>query len=510
MIRQLALSLMIGLILASAISPAFGDHLTFRGDAQRTGNVSGTGPSSPDLLWSEKLTPTGYIGGSASICDGRVYVSSWPDMSYKGEQGIGCLDAEDGSILWLNPIGGKGGASTPAICDGRVFVGCWMGDLYCLDASTGDTIWNRTLEDDPQWWGVASSPLVIEDKIFVTSFSDGTLHALDFDGDELWNLSTGNIDQYTSPAGDDDKIYFAGGDPALYCVDRSSFDILWKFATNDDPITSTPAVKDGRVYFAARDNLYAVDTTSGEKLWNQPLKGTISSPAISFDRIYIGTSEKTLNCYSASDGTLRWSVEVNGPVVSSPLVTEERVYFGTNTGKGTVYALDATTGDLVWTYLVGEYIMSAPSFSDGILYIGTDDGCIYAFGKEPFKVIFECEVLLDDGSFNLSADSGEEYSIKNRTALGSLKVASEYGQFNFTVDDSLQTGYGLLAKSIDNIEPDEGEMWMYWVNYPDEAFPSIGSDRFSLEDGDSVTFYLGDKNTKPEDALRIEIRAAWV
>jgi len=67
-----------------------------------------------------------------------------------------------------------------------------------------------------------------------------------------------------------------------------------------------------------------------------------------------------------------------------------------------------------------------------------------------------------------------------------------------------------LAKSIDNIEPDEGEMWMYWVNYPDEAFPSIGSDRFSLEDGDSVTFYLGDKNTKPEDALRIEIRAAWV
>ena len=60
MIQRLA-SLLICLILVSVISPAVGDHLTFRGDAQRTGNVSGTGHASSDLLWSEKLTAKDYI-----------------------------------------------------------------------------------------------------------------------------------------------------------------------------------------------------------------------------------------------------------------------------------------------------------------------------------------------------------------------------------------------------------------------------------------------------------------
>jgi outer membrane protein assembly factor BamB len=151
-IRRLA-SLLICLILVSAISPALGDHLTFRGDAQRSGNVSATGPDRSDLLWSEKLTARGYIGGSAAVYGDRIYVSSWPDMSYKGEQALSCLNAEDGSVLWLNPLGGKGGVSTPAVSDDLVFAGSWYGDLYCLDADTGETVWNRTVEKDPQWWG---------------------------------------------------------------------------------------------------------------------------------------------------------------------------------------------------------------------------------------------------------------------------------------------------------------------------------------------------------------------
>jgi len=505
-IRRLALSLIMALILASSIYPAFGDHLTFRGDGMRTGNVSGTGPSSPEILWSEKVTAKGYIGGSAAVCGERIYVSSWPEMSYKGEQALGCLDARDGSVLWRNPLGGRGGASTPAVSRGLVFAGSWYGDLYCLDAATGETVWNRTVEKDPQWWGVASSPLVIGDVIFVVTFSEGALHVLDLGGDELLNITTGKIDPYTSPAGDGGRVYFAGGDPALYCVDASSFELLWKRPT-EVPITSTPAIKDGKAYFATTEDIRAVDAETGEEIWKAPLKGTISSPALSFNRVYIGTDDGHLACLNASDGSLIWSAEVDSSVRSSPLVAGDRVYLGSH--RGVVYALNRSDGSEIWRYETGAYLMSSPSFSDGVLYIGSDDGCLYAFGEEGSKVIFEGEVLLGDGRFNAAAEDGSVRAVDERTALGALMKASEVGGFEITFDGSYVDDYGLLVRSIDGIGTGAGEFWIYLVNYPEEPMPSEGPDRFPLEEGDRVLFYLGDRSRSPQDSFRVEITTGW-
>jgi len=505
-IRRLALALMMGLILASAISPAFGDHLTFRGDAQRTGNVSGDGPAAPVLLWREKVTAKGYVGGSASISGERVYVSSWPDMSYQGEQALGCLDARDGSVLWRNPLGGKGGASTPAVSRGLVFAGSWYGDLYCLDAETGETVWNRTVEREPQWWGVASSPLVIGELVFVSTFSDGTLHVLDLEGDELWNISTGKMDPYTSPAAEEGRVYFAGGDPALYCFDTSSFEILWRAPTNG-PITTTPGIGGDRAYFATREDLRALDASTGEEVWVAPLKGTTSSPAISSGRVYIGTDDGRLACLNASDGSLIWSAEVDSSVRSSPLVAGDRVYLGSH--RGVVYALNRSDGSEIWRYETGAYLMSSPSFSDGVLYIGSDDGCLYAFGEEGSKVIFEGEVLLGDGRFNAAAEDGSVRAVDERTALGALMKASEVGGFEITFDGSYVDDYGLLVRSIDGIGTGAGEFWIYWVNYPEEPMPSEGPDRFPLEEGDRVLFYLGDRSRSPQDSLRVEMTTGW-
>jgi cobaltochelatase CobN len=369
------------LVMASVLQPALGDFPTFHADPQRTGNVSGPGPESPNLLWSEKVTAKGYVGGGAVVSGGRVYVSSWPDMSYTGEQGIGSLDAGDGSLLWLNPIGGKGGASTPALKDGRIYVGSFSGDLYSIDAETGETVWNRTLETDPQWWGIASSPLAIDEGVLATTFSGGALHLLSFEGEEVWNLSTGKIDPYTSPAYLGGKVYFAGGDPALYCVEVSSGLPLWKLST-DAPITSSPSVADGSVFFATKDHLLAADAATGDELWRVPTKGTKSSPAVYLGRVYVGTDDSSLNCYDESNGTLLWRAETNGPVATSPVVAGGLVYFGTKTGDGMVYALDAMSGSTVWSYDVGEYIMSSPAVSDGFLFIGADDGRVRAFGPE--------------------------------------------------------------------------------------------------------------------------------
>ncbi len=387
---------------AALLQPALGDYPTFHVDPQRTGNVSGAGPDSPNLLWSEKVTAKGYIGGGTAVSEDRVYVSSWPDMSYKGEQGIGCLDAGNGSLLWLNPIGGKGGASTPTLKDGRVYVGSFSGDLYSIDAATGETIWNRTLETDPQWWGIASSPLAIDEGVFATTFSGGALHLLSFEGEEVWNLSTGRIDPYTSPAYSEGKVYFAGGDPALYCVEVSSGLPLWKLST-DAPITSSPSVADGSVFFATSDALWAVDAATGDMLWREPMKGTISSPAISQGRVYVGSDDADFDCRDALNGDLIWRAKVDSSVKSSPLVAGGAVYFGSY--QGVVYALDLLAGSEIWSYPTEEYLMASPSISDGVLFIGADDGLVRAFGpKTPAEAEVETPAdLLDSTGEKISA-----------------------------------------------------------------------------------------------------------
>ncbi len=488
---------------------ASADFSTFQGDNQRTGNVSGTGPDEPNLLWSASLTGHGYVGASAAISGDRVFVSNWPDMTFKGELGLACLDRANGKRLWLNPLGGKGGASTPALEGDRIFVGSLTGDLCCLEADTGETVWNRTIEKDPKWWGVASSPLIEDGMVYVMSFSDGALHALSLDGRELWNLTSGQVSTYVSAAASDKKLYFPGGDPALYCVDPVSKEVLWKTAVTSQ-ITATPSLWETEVFLVTKDSILAMDATSGKQIWTAEINGSISSPAISSDRIYVGSDDKPkghMSCFDARNGSLIWRTEVNGPVKSSPLVLDGRVYFGTSSGEGAVYALDARDGSVVWSYPVGAFIMSSASASDGVLFIGADDGRIYAFSSLPEGLLWDGEVLLEEESYNLTAGSGKSYQVNRSTALGALFKACEQSGLNLSLNDSLYDLYGLQIKSLGDFKSSRDKSWRFWINYPEEAMPALGPDINDLRDGDRVVFYFGDRRARPEDSPRLEITA---
>ena len=115
------------LLLSNAASA---DYVTFQADNQRTGNLSGTGPHEPNLLWSASPTGHGIISAAPAISGERLYVPNWPDMTFKGELGLACLNRADGKLLWINPLGGKGGASSPALEEGRVYVGSLTGDIF--------------------------------------------------------------------------------------------------------------------------------------------------------------------------------------------------------------------------------------------------------------------------------------------------------------------------------------------------------------------------------------------
>ena len=76
--------------------------------------------------------------------------------------------------------------SSPAVVNDRVYVGSFDKRVYCLDAATGDVVWNYTTEGF-----VASSPAVADGKVYIGS-DDGYLYCLDADdGSLVWRFPTG-------------------------------------------------------------------------------------------------------------------------------------------------------------------------------------------------------------------------------------------------------------------------------------------------------------------------------
>ena len=378
-----ALLIAISVLLLSQVVAA--EYPMFHLNPERTGNVSGDAPVTGNLLW--KADVGCFINGGASIANGRVYVAN--RIGGSGTLGLYCLNETTGEVIWYNPIGGSGGVSTPAISGDRLFVGSLTGDLTCVNASDGDTIWNRAIEPKPLYWGVGSCPLLYGDAVFVNTASDGALFAFDFDGNELWNITTGNyggyspaVAYYISPAAHDGKIFWGSGH-ALYCVDVPTQTEVWNFSTSDT-VSTVPAIEGGVVYFATMSRMYAVDM-DGNEVWRRGLEGTISSPAVAYGRVYIGSDDRKMYCVNASDGGEIWTIPVGANVKSSPVVADETVYFGTNIDGDMVYALNATDGSVRWTYDTGNCIMAQPAVSDGILFIGSDSGYLYAFRDPPLK-----------------------------------------------------------------------------------------------------------------------------
>jgi outer membrane protein assembly factor BamB len=82
-----------------------------------------------------------------------------------------------------------------------------------------------------------------------------------------------------------------------------------------------------------------------------------SGPVTDGQNIYFGDLEGHLFAVDAASGSQVWSIQPDGPVVGSPLVTLENIIFATE--SGTVYAVNSE-GQIVWQREVGGQIYTSP------------------------------------------------------------------------------------------------------------------------------------------------------
>ena len=101
------------------------------------------------------------IIGTPIFHDNRIYVTIGQDTRHgRGRGAVTCIDAATGQLVWQSTEIDRGMA-TVSVADGLLYATDYSGNIHCLDAQTGQHHWKQNTEA-PIW----SSTLVVDGKVF--------------------------------------------------------------------------------------------------------------------------------------------------------------------------------------------------------------------------------------------------------------------------------------------------------------------------------------------------------
>jgi outer membrane protein assembly factor BamB len=276
-----------------------------------------------------------------------------------------------------------------AAANGRFFATSVAGWLYALDESSGKLLWKAELDRERERWEVAATTaadgaVYVGRRSYIAAFDEKT-------GKTLWEASEGKNDwwpsSYTIPTVCEDKLLLHS-DQGAVALDTATGRRVWKA---DGKFNGCLAAN-GVIYTLKNGSLTGLSPTNGMELWSRTAKigDTASVPAISGDKIVVGTATGEILALSGNDGVVLWTFETSPSlsslqpykrgerdVNSSPAIHGDKVFTGAS--DGVVYALSLATGEKMGCHQLGVPIASSPLIHDGILYIGGYDGNLYAF-----------------------------------------------------------------------------------------------------------------------------------
>lgn len=212
----------------------------------------------PELLLTVEGIGTGW--SSAVTNDKAIYITGMKDtLDY-----LTSIDLT-GKINWQVPYGRSFKNSypdtrcTPTVEGNRVWVISGTGNLACFDATTGKEIWSVDVDKqfESKWyhWGVAESPLIVDDKVICSPYGNKTaLVAFDKNtGKLIWqSKSVGGKRAYVSPVIYKYKNFryiLSQSTEKVIAVNPENGDIAWEYKTKGDEIApNTPLFKDNEIY----------------------------------------------------------------------------------------------------------------------------------------------------------------------------------------------------------------------------------------------------------------------
>lgn len=332
-------------------------------------------------------TETGFIAG-----DGFEPVGIQPVWTFKAEDEI---------------------RTTPTTFREFVFVTSYDTNVWALDAETSDFIWKY-----PTTKGIAASPVIDEDHgLIMVGSEDNTFYALEYKSGRInWTYNTQDKIRSTARVAHG-HVFFGSDDGKVYALVAQNGRYLWEYdmaapvrtqpwVTNElvicggesgdlvalelngnkkwtmrakRAITSSPYVDlEGICYAGSFDGyLHAVQADSGYRMWRfRTGRPIISSPIVEGNLVYFGVTDGLFYAVNTQTGKDKWKFKADAPIVGSPLIHNEDVYFGDS--EGNFYCLNGSDGKEKWHFKTEAGITSAPLIANNLIYITSMDHKIYA------------------------------------------------------------------------------------------------------------------------------------
>lgn len=315
---------------------------------RESGIVSDFPDEGPPVLWR---TPIGSGYSGPSVVGDRVYITdrqlnegqqnsenAFDRSPTLGTERVICLNAEDGSIIWTHEYPceytisyAAGPRTSPLVAEGKVYTLGAEGHLFCLDAESGQPLWQCQLKQDYDMpapvWGFAGHPLLDGDRLICLVGGKGSV-AVAFHKDtgaEIWRSLSAAEPGYCPP-----MIYELGErrqlviwhPQAINGLDPVTGEVYWSipFEVKAGMTIATPRKAGERLFVSAfYDGPMLLKFTPGKSMpdlaWRgeshserntDKLHAVMSTPYIEQDHIYGVDSYGQLRCLKLDTGERIW------------------------------------------------------------------------------------------------------------------------------------------------------------------------------------------------------------
>jgi len=222
----------------------------------------------PEMLWS--FEGLGYGHSAAAVANNKVYVTGMKDTI----SSIGTLFTFDlqGNLLWEKNYGSEfdlnfhGTRSTPIVVNDLIYIESGNGAVYCLNAETGEELWSVDFIEDfgvdsILQFGYSESVLFDGDNLIcVPGGEENNVVALNrFSGEIVWSSKgVGEIATYNSPIlinNNGLKLVIAMTSGSIMGIDASTGEMYWQIEqTQQNKIhANTPLFCNGKLVVSSAD-----------------------------------------------------------------------------------------------------------------------------------------------------------------------------------------------------------------------------------------------------------------
>lgn len=266
-----------------------------------------------------------------------------------------------------------------------LFIGSGDGNLYALDSKTGKLKWKFKTNGI-----IHTTPALYNNTVYIGSW-DTYVYAIDaLSGKEKWRFKTGDHPGYhvmeglqASPSIHDGSVYFGSRDGFFYAVNSATGKLEWKYDANSSWILTTAGIKDNTLYLGTSDSFLflALDAKTGKEKFRFKTNGYVySSPALVGNTAFFGDfSGKLFALDLKSEGKSFNEYHTLGRKKNGAQYLNQDDNFNFDSirkNKDMSYYV-ANVEIMNHMYALGP-IVSSPVIKDGVIYFGSADGNFYA------------------------------------------------------------------------------------------------------------------------------------